>query len=137
MNLQTEFCGVQFQNPLVLASGVLGVTGASLRNVVKHGAGRVTTKSIWRTGHDGHPNPVMIANEHFMLNAVGLPDAGMEKAHLEIGKYMKNKPAPLIANIVEARVEDFGELAEKINSQQIREPQYQETHLQNYHQCRS
>ncbi len=116
MNLQTEFCGVQFQNPLVLASGVLGVTGASLRNVVKHGAGGVTTKSIWRTGHDGHPNPTMIANEHFMLNAVGLPDAGMEKAHLEIGAYMKNKPAPLIANIVEARVEDFGELAEKISA---------------------
>ena len=115
MKLDTEFCGVHFKNPLVLASGILGVTGASLRNVVEHGAGGVTTKSIWRTGHEGHPNPVMIANDHYMLNAVGLPDAGMEKAYIEIGAYMKEKPAPLIANIVEARIEDFAEVAEKVS----------------------
>lgn len=116
MNLETVFCGVKFRNPLVLASGVLGVTGASLRYVVENGAGGVTTKSIWRTGHKGHPNPVVIANDHFMLNAVGLPDAGIEKAHLEIGEYMKHQPAPLIANIVEARIEDFAEVAEKVSA---------------------
>lgn len=111
MKLDTTFCGVKFKNPLVLASGVLGVTGASLRHVVQNGAGGVTTKSIWRTGHKGHPNPVIIANDHFMLNAVGLPDAGIEKAHIEIGEYMKKKPAPLIANIVESKIEDFAEVA--------------------------
>ena len=114
MKLDVEFCGVKFRNPLVLASGVLGVTGASLRNVVKNGAGGVTTKSIWRFGHTGHPSPVIIANEHYMLNAVGLPDAGIEKAYVEIGQYMKNKPAPLIANIVEAKISDFAEVAEKV-----------------------
>ena len=116
MKLETTFCGVKFKNPLVLASGVLGVTGASLRFVVENGAGGVTTKSIWREGHLGHPNPVIIANDHFMLNAVGLPDAGIEKAHIEIGEYMKNKPAPLIANIVEARIQDFAEVAEKVTA---------------------
>lgn len=116
MHLNVEFCGVKFKNPLVLASGVLGVTGASLRYVVENGAGGVTTKSIWREGHTGHPNPVIIANDHFMLNAVGLPDAGIAKAHIEIGEYMKNKPAPLIANIVEARIDDFAEVAEKVSA---------------------
>ncbi len=116
MQLNVEFCGVKFRNPLVLASGVLGVTGASLKFVVENGAGGVTTKSIWREGHTGHPNPVIIANDHFMLNAVGLPDAGIEKAHIEIGEYMKGKPAPLIANIVEARIADFAEVAEKVSA---------------------
>lgn len=116
MKLNVDFCGVKFRNPLVLASGVLGVTGASLKYVVENGAGGVTTKSIWREGHTGHPNPVIIANDHFMLNAVGLPDAGIEKAHIEIGEYMKNKPAPLIANIVEARIADFAEVAEKVSA---------------------
>ncbi len=116
MKLDVDFCGVKFKNPLVLASGVLGVSGASLRFVVENGAGGVTTKSIWRHGHTGHPNPVIIANDHFMLNAVGLPDAGIEKAHVEIGAYLKNKPAPLIANIVEARIEDFAEVSEKVSA---------------------
>jgi len=53
--------------------------------VINHGAGGVTTKSIWLNEHIGHPGPVMIANEHYMINAVGLPDAGIEKAKLEIG----------------------------------------------------
>jgi dihydroorotate dehydrogenase (NAD+) catalytic subunit len=115
MNLGTEFLGVKFKNPLVVASGILGVTGASLKNVVENGAGGVTTKSIWLTEHKGHKNPVIIANEHFMLNAVGLPDAGIEKAKVEVGNYMKDKPAPLIANIVAGKVNEFGEIAKAVS----------------------
>jgi len=115
MNLETKFCGVTFKNPLVVASGVLGVTAASLRNVVCHGAGGVTTKSIWLNEHIGHPNPVMVVNEHYMLNAVGLPDAGIEKAKLEMSKYMTNKPAPVIASIVAGRADDFAEVAAQVS----------------------
>ncbi len=115
MDLETKFCGVTFKNPLVVASGVLGVTAASLRNVVRYGAGGVTTKSIWLNEHKGHPNPVMVANDHYMLNAVGLPDAGIEKAKLEMGKYMKGKPAPVIASIVAGRADDFAEVAVQVS----------------------
>ncbi len=114
MKLDTEFCGVKFRNPLVLASGILGVTGASLRFVVEAGAGGVTTKSIWLNEHKGHPNPVMVANDHYMLNAVGVPDAGIEKARIELGSYMKGKPAPLIANIIAGTISDFAEVTEKV-----------------------
>lgn len=116
MKLGVEFCGVRFKNPLVLASGILGVTGAGLRFVVKHGAGGVTTKSIWLKEHKGHPNPTIIANDYWMLNAVGVPDAGIEKAKIELGHYMKNKPAPLIANIIAGTVSDFGEVAEQVSA---------------------
>lgn len=115
MNLEVEFCGVKFRNPLVLASGVLGMTAASLAMVAGKGAGGVTTKSIWLNEHKGHPNPVIIANDHYMLNAVGLPDAGFEKAQKELTQYLYEKPAPLIANIIAGKVDDFGEIAEKIS----------------------
>jgi len=115
-NLEVNFCGVKFKNPTVLASGVLGVTAASLRNVVKNGAGGVTTKSIWLEEHKGHKNPVMFGTEHYFMNAVGLSDAGFEKASTEtFPEYMKNKSAPIIANIVAYKLEDFGKLAEKID----------------------
>lgn len=115
-NLSVEFCGVMFDNPTVLASGILGVTASSLRNVVKNGAGGVTTKSIWLEEHIGHKNPTMFGTEHYFLNAVGLSDAGIDKAREEtFPEYNKNKPAPIIANVVESTVERFAEITEQID----------------------
>lgn len=113
-NLSVEFCGVQFKNPLVLASGVLGVTGDSLRYVIECGAGGVTSKSVWLEPHKGHPNPVVIANENWMLNAVGLPDGGLKKALEELGEFIKTEDDPLIVNIVGGKKDDFIAIAEQI-----------------------
>ncbi|MEK7528869.1 MAG: dihydroorotate dehydrogenase, partial [Patescibacteria group bacterium] len=120
MDLSVKFCGVKFQNPLVLASGILGVTASTWMEVVRNGAGGITTKSIWLEPHKGHPNPVIIATEHFMLNAVGLPDGGVGKAYEEIGKYKKSpsargaKKAPLIASIVAYSDDHFVKLTREI-----------------------
>lgn len=115
-NLAVKFCGVAFRNPTVLASGVLGVTANSLKNVVRNGAGGVTTKSIWLHEHPGHKNPTMFGTEHYFMNAVGLSDAGIEKAaHETFPDYLKDKPAPIIGNIVAAKVDDFAEVAEQID----------------------
>ncbi len=114
MNLSQIIHGVAFRNPTVLASGIWGITANSWKAVAKNGAGGVTTKSLWIKEHKGHPNPTIISNEHWTLNAVGLPDAGPEKANEEITEYMKEKPVPLIANIVAGTIEDFVAIAEKI-----------------------
>ncbi len=115
-NLEVDFCGVKFRNPTVLASGILGVTASSLRNVIRKGAGGVTTKSIWLKENVGHRNPTMFGTEHYFLNAVGLSDAGMEKAAQEtFPEYNKKKLGPIIANIVAGSMDDFGKLAEEIS----------------------
>lgn len=115
-NLEIKFCGVTFRNPTVLASGILGVTASSLKNVIKHGAGGVTTKSIWLNENVGHKNPTMFGTENYFLNAVGLSDAGMKKAAEEtFPEYNKKKKAPIIANIVAGSIDDFGLLVEEIS----------------------
>lgn len=114
MNLSQTVLGVTFENPTVLASGIWGITAASWRRVAEKGAGGVTTKSLWIREHKGHPNPTVISTEHWTLNAVGLPDAGPEKARAEIGDYLKKKPVPLIANVVAGSVEDFVAIASEI-----------------------
>jgi len=113
-DLKVKFCGKEFANPTVLASGILGVTAASWKNVVLNGAGGITTKSVWFNEHKGHPNPTMITTPYYMLNAVGLPDAGLEKAKSEIGAYLSAKPAPLIVSIVGGKTEEFEKIAEQI-----------------------
>ena len=114
MNLSQTVCGVAFQNPTVLASGIMGVTASSWRFAAQSGAGAITTKSIWPFAHAGHRNPTIISTDHWTLNAVGLPDAGIEKAREEILDYLGNKPVPLIANIVADTVENFAKSAENI-----------------------
>ncbi len=116
--LQTTFSGVEFANPLVLASGVLGVTGDSFHHTIRAGAGGITTKSLWLNPHPGHKNPTMVGYETHFLNAVGLSDAGIEKAKEELGKYIPERNAPLIANVVAGKKSDFGLIAaeiEKVN----------------------
>src|SRR3989339_1907455 len=114
MNLSQTVCGVTFQNPTVLASGIWGITAASWRRVAENGAGGITTKSVWLHEHKGHPNPTIIQTEHWTLNAVGVPDAGIEKTREEIGDYNKDKPVPLIANIIADSTGNYALIAEEI-----------------------
>ncbi len=113
-DLSVNFCGVRFENPLVLASGVLGVTADGMAQVVRNGAGGVTSKSLWPYEHKGHPNPTIITSEHWMLNAVGIPDAGPEKAAEELARFREVCKAPFIANIVGGKMEDYVTIAREV-----------------------
>lgn len=116
-NLSVKFCDVTFENPTVLASGILGVTASSLRNVIRNGAGGVTTKSIWLEEHIGHKNPTMFGTPNYFMNAVGLSDAGIEKAKEEtFPEFNKDKAGPIIANIVAYSMDDFEQLAREITT---------------------
>ncbi len=114
MNLEQTILGILFKNPTVLASGIWGITASSWNEVARNGAGAVTTKSLWPKEHKGNANPTIISTEHWMLNAVGVPDAGPEKAREEIGAYMKEHPVPLIANIIGLSAEEFSLIAREI-----------------------
>jgi len=114
--LKIKFCGISFKNPLVLASGVCGVTAASLRRTVALGAGGITTKSIWNRPHPGHPNPTMFGTPEYFMNAVGLSDAGIEKARETLADYLPDRRAPLIANIVGGKKSDFCEIIDQIEA---------------------
>lgn len=113
-NLHVNFCGVDFKNPLVLASGVLGVTAPSLSRVIDLGAGGITTKSLWREPHPGHPNPTMFGTKEYFMNAVGLSDAGLTKGVATIKELRERTKEPIIANIVAGNIQDFGAIAEAI-----------------------
>ncbi len=114
MDLSVHFCGLTFKNPTVLASGIVGITCSSLKRMLKNGAGAVTTKSIWLKAHKGHRNPTMFGTEHYFINAVGLPDGGLEKAKQEIGPLIAQSKDPIIVNIVGGRKQDFIEIAKGI-----------------------
>ncbi len=112
--LKTQALNLQFENPLVLASGILGVTAASMNRVIEHGAGAVTIKSLSKEPRTGHPNPTMIGTEEYFLNAVGLSNPGVQEGLDEIKKYKELTDAPMFGSIFAGTPDEFAEVAEII-----------------------
>lgn len=112
MNLSVDFCGVSFPNPLVVASGYLGVTGASLANCVKNGAGGVTAKTLFMDERKGHPNPTILTFPGGLINAVGLSGEGIKNARHEFDAYREACPEnPMIGSIGGRNVDELVECA--------------------------
>lgn len=78
VDLRTEIAGLRLRNPTMLASGFLDETGGSLVRVYRAGAGAVVTKSIGPEPREGYPNPTVVEIDAGLLNAVGLPNPGIE-----------------------------------------------------------
>ncbi len=112
--LSTTFLGTKLKNPLILASGVLGVTRSSLEDVCTHGAGAVITKSLSLEPRTGHNTPIMVQTEHGFLNAVGYTNPGIEEGIKEFSGW--NKKEGLILSIVGKDAGEFAQLAKKVNS---------------------
>ena len=86
--LSTSIAGLELQNPTILASGILGYAAESLNRVVRGGAGAVVSKSIGIEPRVGYANPTVVQAEAGLINAMGLPNPGIDVYSEEI-KYAK------------------------------------------------
>ena len=113
--LQVELCKIKLKNPLILASGILGVTKESINRIGKAGAGAVTLKSLCHEERQGNANPTMFAYNGVFLNAVGLPGQGINSALKDFGR-LNNLSVPVVGSIYGYRIEQFGEVTKKMVS---------------------
>ncbi|MHA2426179.1 MAG: dihydroorotate dehydrogenase, partial [Candidatus Thorarchaeota archaeon] len=77
-----------------LASGILGVTAASMGRVIESGADVVVTKSIGPRPRKGHPGPVLASSHGGLINAVGLTNPGID-AFKEEMELLRSKKVPV------------------------------------------
>jgi len=108
--LVTEIAGLKLDNPTMLAAGILGLTGSSLRSVVEAGAGAVVTKSVGLKPREGYPNPTVVQVECGLLNAIGLPNSGIHHFSEEI-REAKEAGVPIIVSVYGYSSEEFAEVA--------------------------
>ena len=87
----------------------------SMKRIFNCGAGAIVTKSIGLKPREGYPNPTVIELEHGLLNAIGLPNPGIEEFGDEI-KNLKQSNIPIIGSIFGSNSKEFVELAEKMQS---------------------
>ncbi|MCS3921507.1 dihydroorotate dehydrogenase (NAD+) catalytic subunit [Methanococcus voltae PS] len=115
--LNLNLFGIDFKNPVFLAAGVMGETGSAMRRIAKNGAGAVCTKSIGIEKKPGHNNPTMVEVEGGFLNAMGLPNPGIDEYIDEIEyirKQMKDLNVKVIGSIYGKNEKEFEKVAETI-----------------------
>ena len=117
MSLGVKFLGVDFDNPLVMPSGILQEVSAHYQ-AEKNGLCGVTTKSMTMEPREGNPMPRVVKYDHGILNSVGLRNPGIKKGVSEWAEFIKATKIPVICSVFAVNVSDFVHLAvavEKIN----------------------
>ena len=108
--LVTEIAGLKLANPTMLAAGILGMSGASLKRVAEAGAGAVITKSMGLKSRVGYSNPTLVQVDCGLLNAMGLPNPSVHHFSEEISE-AKKEGVPVIISVYGFSSKDFGEAA--------------------------
>jgi dihydroorotate dehydrogenase (NAD+) catalytic subunit len=98
---------VALDNHLLLAAGILGTTGSSLKRMLSLGAGGVVTKSIGPYPKDGHAGPCLAVLDDGILNAMGLPNPSKEFVD-EVVPLIKK---PVMVSIFGGNPEEFARVA--------------------------
>jgi dihydroorotate dehydrogenase (NAD+) catalytic subunit len=109
-DLSVEFAGIKLPNPTILASGILGVSGEIMVRAGRAGAGAVVSKSFNRKGREGYRNPSFIEVPGGYLNALGIPNPGMDEMRDEIATVVKSGVI-VFASVFGFDAEEFAEAA--------------------------
>ncbi len=113
-DLRVDLAGVALRNPFLLASGIWGESGESLKGVWAAGAGGVITKSIGREPRAGYPNPTVESYDRWgFLNAMGLPNPGIEEYPQEIA-IARGAGALVVGSVFGHDADEFADLAERL-----------------------
>ncbi len=112
-SLEVDVAGVALRNPTMLASGFLDETGGSMLRVYKAGAGAVVTKSIGPEPRLGYPNPTVIPLDVGLLNAVGLPNPGIEEYRAEV-EVARRGGAVVVGSVYGKDADEYAAVAKRM-----------------------
>jgi dihydroorotate dehydrogenase (NAD+) catalytic subunit len=111
--LNTKIASLKLKNPTILASGLMDEDAGSMKRIINCGAGAVVTKSIGVKPREGYANPTIVELECGILNAMGLPNPGIDEFGKEIEK-LKRLNTPIIGSIFGSNSKEFVELGKKM-----------------------
>lgn len=111
--LTVNLAGLKLHSPTALASGILGYSGDSLHVVAESGAGAVVTKSVGVSPRIGYPNPTVVQAKNSLINAVGLPNPGINDYAEELTYAKSVLKVPLIVSIFGYTAEEYALVAKK------------------------
>lgn len=117
VNLQVNVGGLVMKNPVTVGSGTFAYGQEYDRYFDVSQLGAVTTKSLSLKPRAGNKPPRLVETPAGMLNAIGLQNVGIETYLREKAPWLRNKNCTIIANIYGHSVEEYAELARRIDAE--------------------
>ncbi len=111
--LTVDLAGLKLANPTMLASGILGYSAETLESIASGGAGAVVTKSVGLKPRVGYANPTVVQVSCGLLNAMGLPNPGINEFIKEIREAKKVLNVPLIVSVYGFSEKEYAAVSKK------------------------
>ena len=119
MSLAVKVAGVEFKNPVIMASGTYGNGECYTDLYPIDRLGGISCKGMTIEPRLGNPPPRIAETPSGILNSVGLQNIGV---HGFIEKYLpvlKKSDCVIIANVAGAKVEDYAAAAEALDTTDV------------------
>lgn len=111
--VEVNIAGLKLANPTMLASGILGYSAESFQSIVNGGAGAIVTKSVGLKSRMGYANPTVVQAKFGLINAMGLPNPGIEGFVEEIREAKAILTVPLIVSVYGFSADEYASVAQK------------------------
>ncbi len=119
MNMKVNIAGVEWKNPVTVASGTFG-SGAEYADFVDIGRlGAVTTKGVANVPWPGNPTPRVAETYGGMMNAIGLQNPGSELFCERDIPFLKQFDTKIIVNVCGKSAEDYCEVVERLADEDV------------------
>lgn len=119
MNLSVNIAGVEFKNPVTVASGTFG-SGAEYGDFVDlNQLGAVTTKGVANIPWAGNPTPRIAETYGGMMNAVGLQNPGMDVFCSRDIPFLQQYDTNIIVNVCGKSEQDYVEVVERLADEDV------------------
>lgn len=119
MNMRVNIAGVEWNNPVTVASGTFG-SGAEYCDFVDlNKIGAVTTKGVANVPWPGNPTPRIAETYGGMMNAVGLQNPGIDLFCKRDIPFLKQYDTKIIVNVCGRSTEDYCEVVERLANEPV------------------
>lgn len=114
--LEVKIKDLNLKNPLMTASGTFGY-GEEFEDFLDISSlGGIIVKGTTGSRREGNPYPRMAETPSGMLNAVGLQNKGVDEFCNNVYDRIKHYNTNILVNVSGSTIEEYVEVAEKINS---------------------
>ena len=115
-DLKVSLGSIRLQNPVMTASGTFGYAREFEAFVNLNRLGAIVVKGLALQPTKGNPPPRIVETACGMLNAIGLENVGIDAFADEKLPFLKTLSTPVLANIYGACIEDYAELAARLEA---------------------